>query len=654
MTWQKNIFDLSSNVGEWTQEGYGTNYRQIRGGFTVLTSDKYGTYNASTRSGQYRVPNATYIYSNPTNTGGDVQKNYLGTRMALYINDTEDTTAPSITVESTKEGTNSIEVIVKAIDNESGISKYKYSISYKNFENDETFNEQTDIISTAETYGNTYTIQELLQGQTYYIKVEATNGVGLTNTVYTGAVQTEQIEITPADITLEKVWGKDGEGKAYFELAEKYENEGYELEHQIVKDGGLYQEADQYWTQEGDTVSELTTGDTIYTRITDGINKVEASSYKTTEISELETYSSVYNETTKYDDYDTVQSEDGGTEQVLVGTAYIPAGFKVGTSSLNSKIANGLVIEDEAGNQYVWIPVENVVYDEETPLTGTYKPMVRYQQGYNENTEHYYERIYYSFSGTTSTANATSYRLGQTSYREPSLVTGSATNNSWIYGSGGQYDAEHYTQLSDLGITSPTSMGQYLNDKYTEMVESVEKYGGYYVGRYETSIWATDNWATGGTNTASTGEIIKSVPNATPMSAIDWYKMYKKQSSDYSSNPYKESTSVTSAMITGSQYDTMLNFILTGSDQRKIKEIRGNHTGNRLATAQFGNDIMSNIFDLSSNVREWTTEAYGATTRASRGGFYNVGATLTAAYRDAHYSTYAVSLIGSRVTLYLQ
>ena len=55
----KNIFDLSSNVGEWTQEGYGTNYRQIRGGFTVLTSDKYGTYNASTRRGQYRVPLAT-------------------------------------------------------------------------------------------------------------------------------------------------------------------------------------------------------------------------------------------------------------------------------------------------------------------------------------------------------------------------------------------------------------------------------------------------------------------------------------------------------------------------------------------------------------------------------------------------------------------
>ena len=484
--------------------------------------------------------------------------------------------------------------------------------------------------------------------------MEATNGVGLTNTVYTGAVQTEQIEITPADITLEKVWGKDGEGKAYFELAEKYENEGYELEHQIVKDGGLYQEADQYWTQEGDTVSELTTGDTIYTRITDGINKVEASSYKTTEISELETYSSVYNETTKYDDYDTVQKEDGGTEQVLVGTAYIPAGFKVGTSSLNKKIANGLVIEDEAGNQYVWIPVKDVVYDGKTPISSTYKPMVRYQQGYNANTEHYYERIFYSFSGTTSTAN-TGYRLGQTSYREPSLVTGSTTNNSWIYGSGGQYDAEHYTQLSDLGITSPTSMGQYLNDKYTEMIESVEKYGGYYVGRYETSSWVTDNFEEGGTNNSDkTGEIVKSVPDAVPMAYTTWYKMYLKENSEYSKNPYYESESVVSTMVSGSEWDTMLNFILQGSDQEKVKERTGNHTGTRARTGQFGSDIMNNIFDLSSNVREWTSEAYSSLYRVSRGGHYGVADTSVSDSRNHRSPTDSYSYIGSRLSLYIK
>ena len=86
----------------------------------------------SSRLQTWRIPTKITIYTNPTNTGADTEKSYLGSRMALYINNTEDTTAPTITVESTKEGTNSIEVTVKAIDNESGISKYKYSIIYKN------------------------------------------------------------------------------------------------------------------------------------------------------------------------------------------------------------------------------------------------------------------------------------------------------------------------------------------------------------------------------------------------------------------------------------------------------------------------------------------------------------------------------------------
>ena len=49
-----------------------------------------------------------------------------------------------------------------------------------------------------------------------------------------------------------------------------YENEGYELEHQLVKEGETYKE--ENWTINGDTVIGLSEGDTIYTRITDGRN----------------------------------------------------------------------------------------------------------------------------------------------------------------------------------------------------------------------------------------------------------------------------------------------------------------------------------------------------------------------------------------------
>ena len=47
-------------------------------------------------------------------------------------------------------------------------------------------------------------------------------------------------------------------------------------------------------------------------------------------------------------------------------------------SSLNNTISNGLVVEDEAGNQYVWIPVKNAIYDGKTTIatsnnSSTYK-----------------------------------------------------------------------------------------------------------------------------------------------------------------------------------------------------------------------------------------------------------------------------------------
>ena len=138
------------------------------------------------------------------------------------------------------------------------------------------------------------------------------------------------------------------------------------------------------------------------------------------------------------------------------------------------------------------------------------------------------------------------------------------------------------------------------------------------------------------------------------MASIDWYKMYLSQDSNYEKNPYKSNTNVRSEMIWGCQYDATLNFILQGSDKSKVTAITGNHTGSRKSTGQFGNDIMNNIFDLGSNVREWTQEANGVQYRANRGGGYGVGDTGSAANRNYFTSTYSDYNIGSRLTLYIR
>ena len=187
-----------------------------------------------------------------------------------------------------------------------------------------------------------------------------------------------------------------------------------------------------------------------------------------------------------------------------------------------------------------------------------------------------------------------------------------------------------------------------MNNKFTEMVQSIVKYGGYYVGRYETSLYTTEG------QNSTNGTVVKTVTDQTPMASVDWYKMYLTQDSNYQDNPYYGSDSVTSTMIWGTQYDTMLNFILEGSDKEKVKKRTGNHTGTRSTTGQFGNDIMNNIFDLSSNIREWTQEANSTSLRIGRGGYYYIEDTYTASERDSNYPTYNYNFYGSRLSLYLK
>ena len=640
----KNIFDLSSNTAEWTQTT-SSNYRRIiRGSTAGNISSIYGRYTASTYNGYGAGPVHTYIAYGKNSNGTDITGKFLGTRMTLYISNTEDTTPPEVEIKETKAGTNNIEITVNAIDNESGISKYKYSLSLKDFR--ESDFQDTDILSTIETYGNTNVFQGLTQNQPYYIKIEVTNGTGKTQTVYTEKIMTEVLEVQEGAIIQEKVWGKEGEGKAYYEISEEtnFENEGYYIQYQIDKGGQTGYQPNGEWTT-GQTAQGLSVGDNVYTRIYDGINATPY--YLTTNITELETFSEIYEETTKYEDKETKPVEGGEGQEEIVGTVYIPAGFRVSTSSLTNKIVNGLVIEDEQENQYVWIPVENVVWDGKTEIKEDYKPMVKYQSGYNEeSTEQYFEGLAYNFSGTTSSRN-TSTGLGTNSYREPALITGT-NNTSWVYTIGSQYDAVNYNQLSEIGINSATQMGEYLNNKYTEMVESIKKYGGFYVGRYETSLFTEE-----GTNSTN-GTVVKSVIGEQPMANIDWYKMYLSQDSNYEKNPYHASTSVTSSMITGSQWDTMLNYILKGSDKEKVTAITGNHTGTREETGKFGSDIMSNIFDLSSNVREWTTEGYSSMSRITRGGDYGATNVYTASNCDGNSPTRTGSHIGSRLSLYVK
>lgn len=76
-------------------------------------------------------------------------------------------------------------------------------------------------------------------------------------------------------------------------------------------------------------------------------------------------------------------------------------------------------------------------------------------------------------------------------------------------------------------------------------------------------------------------------------------------------------------MIWGSQYDAVLNYLLTGLDAKKVTTQVGSQKNVLSNTAQDNADIINNIYDLGSNANEWTQEAEGTRARVYRGGGYD-------------------------------
>ena len=610
-----NVIDLSGNLIERTQGRRNSTDIIYRGGNYNYSTTWPGNKSAKDITAQGYVVNGDKCF---------------GTRMSLYIVDEEDNIVPELEIldDETEITTNRIKIKVSVKEEGSGVDKYNYYIS-------------TDGINYTKNvgYGNTYKFEGLTQNQTYYIKVTVTDKAGNESNTVNITKTTNILNMQEGDIQLEAIYGKNGSGVAYFIPSKELQAQGYTLEYQKNN-----LDINGTWTK-SQQVNNLSEGDVIYVRATDGTNLAENSYIYTHTVEELETYSEIYTETRPYTD------ANGKT-------ATIPAGFKVGTSSINKTIDGGLVIEDENENQYVWVPVKNVVYDSAegtipnnfdnaSKNSQSYKPMVKYQKGYSKTTsEQYFEGIVYDkwgkscLYGSYTQRGATDYALGQYNCREPSLVTGSTINYSWIYKAGKKSDADSKNYKDILGFNSAEEFGNYINGEYTNMVKSVQKYGGFYIGRYETSI---------------ANEVVSSKINQTPMASMTWYKMMYNQDSKINElNPYSQSNSVVSAMITGSQWDATLNWVLEGKYEEKVYTVTGNHTGRRLKTGETGSDYMNNIIDMSSNVREWTQEAAHGSNRIYRGDAYGANSSGGTWARSNIISVNNWSSLGSRLTLYIK
>ena len=354
----------------------------------------------------------------------------------------------------------------------------------------------------------------------------------------------------------------------------------------------------------------------------------------------------------------TINGEEGNSNNPTIPKNYIPIDTATSTwgdgSSAPSQdsVDRGLVIKDEKNNEWVWIPVPDVTVMCDTSNTTEYTLC-----GTTEETA--VKTKLYSKTITIGTDSNTTRMSRRTTPgtitsgrdREPDLVVKD-------YSGKDDCDSKEEYYKDILGFKSKEKMAETFVAEYKEMIESVSKYGGFYIGRYELSY----------------AGVQKDKPVLTMK---NWYELYN----ECKKLNLQASDKVKTQMIWGCQWDVTMNWLIS-SGAKTVNEIITDSTswGNYYKTSVKADDgktelkasgkakklntgkttftMANNIYDLAGNYNEWTQEASSTNRRVERGGGYEygIGSEYPAASAWVNYSTMngAASAIGTRPTLIIK
>lgn len=130
----------------------------------------------------------------------------------------------------------------------------------------------------------------------------------------------------------------------------------------------------------------------------------------------------------------------------------------------------------------------------------------------------------------------------------------------------------------------------------TALVNSVAKYYGFYIARYEASK-------------AKFGDVLvaTSFPQDTP-----WCNISFKEAKEYSENFCNvfEYEDIRSSLCNSFAWDTTLNWLNHSEKSYSTSLDYGNYTDEIKLTGETEKDKINNIFDMAGNIKEWTTEIY--------------------------------------------
>ena len=316
---------------------------------------------------------------------------------------------------------------------------------------------------------------------------------------------------------------------------------------------------------------------------------------------------------------ETVGDTTGGDSVTKIDGVPIPEGYYY----VGGTKAKGLVISDNvadkeldkgkedvrrdlSGNQWVWVPVETpsslyTTVTEGIALSGTTGV---------KTTKYTNSAI---ISGITRGLPG-----DESSYREPDILTDST------YG-----DTDERAKTA--GFSSLANMAENMKSDYEEMIASLEKYKGFYIGRYELTA---NGEKTGATQTD-----------------VDWYTLYKNCTT------LASGTKVKTRMIWGLQWDATCKWLDNSGFSITDSSTWGNYQdntatghGTKRNTGYSESWKANNIYDFAGNYWEFTQEADSTDSRAHRGGAHNFGGFPAS---DCESYSPVNSGLASRPTLYL-
>ena len=318
---------------------------------------------------------------------------------------------------------------------------------------------------------------------------------------------------------------------------------------------------------------------------------------------------------TSDDKVNAVQSTD--TTPIAVP---VPKGYTASKVTGETTVEDGFVIyegEEEVNdtnkdtaqttrNQFVWVPVAN--------------PSEMY--GRDENCKKWGKLYSFDEEGITpynwTEKDGVMSITDEEVYREPDVVSDDSSNS--------------------------VNLAQ-LETEFNNMIARVEKYGGFYIGRYET-----------GSLSQAEAVVVK---NNSDIGSQTWYTMYNK------SKGVAANSNVTTTMIWGCQWDVVMRWMWNQGGDKKIYTYdstgKGNYSGTQGSTDKAiptgSNDAyaVNNIYDMAGNVYDRTIEAYYPNVRVYRGGNYDNGTAsgYPASNRSVSSPTNSYSVDGSRLALYM-